>query len=449
MMTAHRRTDKNILWVLAAGFAVAILSLLGSGFLGIEAMTTTERRSEALLAQHRISARLIDEIQGEEAGLSGLFYTLAASPLRADRRELLARLDAIEEDVNHTLQAAREGSNIQRWAGAKAAVERFIAEVRRVLDRSVEDRLGEPPASLYRAHEALVTEIAHLVSAKYDAAVEQEAAESAGQRVQLRRALALVGIALALAILCAVATVRVALNAFRRAEWQAGELSRLSGHVLDTQEQMLHRFSRELHDEFGQSLTAIEANLAAVPAESPEVVSRIEDCTLLIKDLMGNVRELSQLLRPSALDDFGLAPSLQLLADSFSQRTGILIERHLEFQGRLPGETETHLYRIAQEALTNVARHSGASRVVMLLREADGVLRLELADNGNGLKAQGSSSRRSKAQGGLGLAGMRERMRVAGGELRVRSGPNGVTVVAEVELDEPRQAQIHPSLVSG
>jgi signal transduction histidine kinase len=242
-----------------------------------------------------------------------------------------------------------------------------------------------------------------------------------------------------------VITVRVAVRMFRRTEWQARELSRLSGHVLETQEQMLHRFARELHDEFGQSLTAIEANLAAVPVASPEVSSRIEDCSLLVKDLMSNVRELSQLLRPSTLDDFGLKPSLQLLAESFAQRTGISINSRLDFSGRVPGEIETHLFRIAQEALTNVARHSKATRVDLSLEKRGGVLRLSIADNGGGIKSKPKPDR-----GGLGLAGMRERMRVAGGQLEVRSDSQGVTVVAEVALDEAAQrAETHPSLVGG
>jgi signal transduction histidine kinase len=149
-----------------------------------------------------------------------------------------------------------------------------------------------------------------------------------------------------------------------------------------------------------------------------------------VKDAIGTVRELSQLLRPSTLDDFGLASSLQWLAESFAQRTQIAIEPNLAFEGRLQGDIETHLFRIAQEALTNVVRHSGATSATVSLLEDNGRLRLSVADNGRGLPAGKSASSR----GGFGLIGMRERMRAAGGLLRVQSGGSGVTVIAEVPL---------------
>jgi signal transduction histidine kinase len=151
------------------------------------------------------------------------------------------------------------------------------------------------------------------------------------------------------------------------------------------------------------------------------------------------VRELSQLLRPSTLDDFGLASSLQWLAESFAQRTQIAIEPKLTFEGRLQGDIETHLFRIAQEALTNVVRHSGATSATVSLFEDNGRLHLAVADNGRGLPAGRASVSRGGSSGGFGLIGMRERMRAAGGLLKVQSGGggaggSGVTVIAEVPL---------------
>jgi signal transduction histidine kinase len=399
-----------------------------------------ERQSEVLLAQHRYSTQLIDEIQSEKAGLSSLFYALVAGPRPVDRPDLLARLGSIQHDVHKTLESARNEATAAEWAGAKVAVERYLAEVKVLLASGS----AEVPLSLYRTHEDLVSAIAQLVSANYQTTIEHEGRGSSEHRAQLTRALALLAMALLLAIICAASTIGGAVRMFRRAEWQARELSRLSGHVIDTQERMLHRFSRELHDEFGQSLTAIEANLAAVPAESPEVAARLEDCSLLVKDLMSNVREFSQLLRPSTLDDFGLTTSLQWLAESFSQRTGINVASRLNFAGRLAGDIETHMFRIAQEALTNVAKHSKATEIELVLEDRDGVLRLTIADNGGGMASKANRTP------GLGLAGMRERMTVAGGKLEVRSDSRGVTVMAEVKLDEAAQrAEAYPSLVGG
>lgn len=436
-MTAQRR----VLWVLAAGFAITILLLLSSAWFSVQAVDAVETQSELLLAQHRFSTQVIDEIQGEKAGLSGLFHALVAGPSPVDRPKLLTRLAAIEKDVHRTLESARNEAPSERWGEVKIAVEEYIAEVKRLIASGS----AEIPPSLYRSYGSLVTAVAQLVSANYQTTIEHEGRESSAHRGQLRSALALLVTALVLAIICAAATVGVAVRMFRRAEWQARELSRLSGHVLDTQEQMLHRFSRELHDEFGQSLTAIEANLAAVPAQSPEVAARIEDCSLLVKDLMSNVREFSQLLRPSTLDDFGLTTSVQWLAESFAQRTGIDVVSRLEFSGRLSGEIETHLFRIAQEGLTNVAKHSKATQVQLTLEERRGVLRLTIADDGGGI-----GSKANQGSGGLGLAGMRERMRVAGGKLVIRSDARGLTVLAEVNLDEAAQRpEAYPSLVGG
>ncbi|MBM3741045.1 MAG: histidine kinase, partial [Acidobacteria bacterium] len=175
------------------------------------------------------------------------------------------------------------------------------------------------------------------------------------------------------------------------------------------------------------------------------VAARVEDCSLLVKDLITSVREFSQVLRPSMLDDFGLRPSLQRLAESFAQRTGINVDLRTEFEGRLGGETETHLYRIAQEALTNVARHSGATSVQISLEKSRGMVRLTVADNGKGFPRAPEEGRK-----GLGLAGMRERMRVAGGTLNVRSDSKGAAIVAEVKLDEAtRREQANPSFVGG
>lgn len=149
--------------------------------------------------------------------------------------------------------------------------------------------------------------------------------------------------------------------------------------------------------------------------------ARIDDCLRLVDESMTNVRELSQLLRPTILDDFGLDAGLRWLADRFRDRTGIEVGYQSEFDGRLPDETETHLFRIVQEALTNVARHSGATRVTIHLRAENDVIRLTLSDNGSGLKQERSGS--------MGLSGMRARARSAGGELKLTSEPGaGVTI---------------------
>jgi two-component system sensor histidine kinase UhpB len=450
-----RRLDRNIVWVLVGGFSLTILLLLGAGYSGMQARDVIEQSHVSLRERHRLITRVIDEIQNEEAGLPIFFFSLVGSPAPPGEAVLRARLVGIERDVRVTLAAARASSGPEPWMGVTASTERFITEVRRVLaDPSI--RPGRD-GRLFRAHEDLVTSLSALVSDADARMGDESRRDQQHGEARVARAGALLAVGVLAAIACAFATVAIALHMFRRTEWQARELARLSAHVLETQEQILQRFSHELHDELGQTLTAIEANLAALPASTPDAALRKEDSVLLVKDAICTVRELSQLFRPSTLDDFGLASSLQWLAESFAQRTQIAVEPKLAFDGRLQGDVETHLFRIAQEALTNVARHSGATSAIVTLLEDNGRLRLLVADNGRGLPA-GLPAGKSSARSGFGLIGMRERMRAAGGLLRVTSGAaaaatnssgtgnngsgsggqaivyRGVTVIAEVPL---------------
>lgn len=430
-----RRLDRNIVWVLVGGFSLTILLLIGAGFMGMQARDDIERSHASLRERHRHITRVIDEIQSDEAGLNNLFYAIVAAPASRNDALLLSRLAGIEQDVRMTLAAARESTGPEPWAGVTSATEAFIVEVKRVLDEPGTSVVDGHEQRLYHAHEALVTALSALVSDAEKRMGEESQRDEQNGRDRIARAGMLLAIGVVSSFLCAIATIGIALHMFHRAEWQARELARLSAHVLETQEQILRRFSHELHDELGQTLTAIEANLAALPAPTNEAALRKEDSVLLVKDAIGTVRELSQLLRPSTLDDFGLASSLQWLVESFAQRTQIAVEPKLSFEGRLQGDVETHLFRIAQEALTNVARHSGATSATVSLLEDNGRLRLSVADNGRGLPAGRSGSSRD----GFGLIGMRERMRAAGGLLRVQSGGSGsggtgVTVIAEVPL---------------
>jgi signal transduction histidine kinase len=189
--------------------------------------------------------------------------------------------------------------------------------------------------------------------------------------------------------------------------------------MLESQETAARRFSHELHDELGQSLAAIKANVTALDSAAPPDPGRLEDCRRLIDEAIQNVRELSHLLRPTILDDFGLDAGIRWLAERFGQRTGIEVDYKSSFNGRLPDETETHLFRIVQEALTNIARHSGATRVAIALDRKGSRVHLTVKDNGHGFNGNRSD--------GLGLVGMRARAQSIGGELTIDSS-DGVAI---------------------
>jgi signal transduction histidine kinase len=420
-----KQSDEGDVRILAFGFALTILVLLGAAYMAIQAIDQGDQRMMSLSQEQQITDKLIYEIQGEEAGLSKIFDSIKDARSPAGRAELLGKLTSIEADIERTFGSTTARADAERWLPVRIAVERFVAGLRGALDGPS----GATAESLDASHEILVKELATLVSANYQNAIAAIAEEHGHRRDRLRFALLLLAAGVFLAVVCAIKTIQKTNQVVRRARWQARELSRLSGHVLESQESVVRKLSRELHDEFGQTLSAIEANLAALNPVTPEQSSRIEDCMLLVQDAMGNVRELSQLLRPSILDDFGLAPGLRWLADSFQQRTGLEVTTRIEFEGRLTDETETHLFRIAQESLTNVMRHAAAKHVELSLQVNDSRVVLTIADDGTGL-----SSRNGRT--GFGLMGMRERMRAAAGELHIRSTPHGVTIVGEVPIDQ-------------
>jgi signal transduction histidine kinase len=205
--------------------------------------------------------------------------------------------------------------------------------------------------------------------------------------------------------------------------------------MLENQEATARRFSHELHDELGQSLSAIKTNLTALGSGSNGHGARLNDCLHLVDEAIGNVREMSHLLRPTILDDFGLEAGVRWLAEGFSARTNIPVHVRSAYSGRLPDETETHLFRIAQEALTNVARHAGAKNVEIKLEAQNAEVFLSIQDDGCGLPAHLRNGAPSKD--GLGLIGMRARARSEGGDMVVRSRPGeGVHIEVRIPIRE-------------
>jgi len=234
--------------------------------------------------------------------------------------------------------------------------------------------------------------------------------------------IALAGLAVGVTI---ATTCAVVLTAFRTSlARREHDLRALSASLMSAQEEERRRLSRELHDEFGQSLTAVNAYLWLIErqgAQDTEAMhARAKEARQVIAKTLSAMRELSQLLRPSVLDEFGLVPSLEEHLKIFSQRYEIATSlTTVGLPDRLPADMETALYRITQEALTNVARHARASAVRVALAAEGGRLLLEIVDDGVGFPADGT--RRT----GIGLIGIRERAHALGGTLTVSSGSGG------------------------
>jgi signal transduction histidine kinase len=202
--------------------------------------------------------------------------------------------------------------------------------------------------------------------------------------------------------------------------------------VVEAQELERGRLARELHDETGQALTSILLGLKSIRSARNEADADKAEADLrgLIVQALQDVRRLAVELRPTALDDFGLAAAVERLAETFEERTGIRTALQANFpDGRLPMETETVLYRIVQEALTNVIKHAGAERVSIVLTQRDGGVRAVVEDDGRGFAAD------DVRDDALGVVGMRERVALVGGTLEVESAPGaGTTLAAYVPL---------------
>jgi signal transduction histidine kinase len=212
-----------------------------------------------------------------------------------------------------------------------------------------------------------------------------------------------------LLVLVAVGTLVLVLGEDRIAlEQRSAQLEQLSMLLLRAQEEERRRIARELHDETGQLLTALKIEL--------DLEGRRESSARVVQ-VLNQIRNVSELLRPRALDDLGLVPAMRAMVEDFSHRTHIPVTMEADDTQGWPPEAALTLYRVAQEALTNVARHSGAAQAWVRLAREGGEYRLVIEDDGKGLK--------SGLTPHLGLLGMRERIAAAGGTLQLVAATRG------------------------
>ncbi len=218
------------------------------------------------------------------------------------------------------------------------------------------------------------------------------------------------------------------------------EFQRLPAMVLRAQEEERKRIARELHDETSQALTSVIVGLKALEkAENPcSAHEGVSGLRATVSETLDAVHRMAVELRPSALDELGLVPALRGYVKEYSRQHGIQVElQTIGLKGRLPAEVEIATYRVVQEALTNAAKYSEASRVTVRLSADDATLMATVRDQGRGFDLQKVS--RSK-DGGLGLFGMKERMSLLSGELVILTAPGaGTTISARVPLNGARE----------
>ncbi|MGB2845452.1 MAG: sensor histidine kinase, partial [Candidatus Aminicenantaceae bacterium] len=213
------------------------------------------------------------------------------------------------------------------------------------------------------------------------------------------------------------------------------ELRNLAAHLQSAREEERTLIAREIHDELGQALTALKMDLSLLTSKLPKyqkpLLSRAKSMTSLLDETIQTVKKLYTELRPSMLDDLGLAAAIEWQTEEFQSRTGIKCEVKIEpKEPILDKESSTAIFRIFQEALTNVARHTDASEIKVNLTEKAKVLELRVRDNGGGITGEKIHDPQS-----YGLIGIRERAQFLGGEAKIIGVQNrGTTIAVSIPL---------------
>jgi signal transduction histidine kinase len=422
-----RITERNVLWGLILGFGLVVILLGLAGLVAVRDSRAIRQSATKLAKDQVLIARLLHEVQAQEDALALGLHRLTRDSTTEDRANRLKELELADKALANLAQQAGGTPQAEMWNRLASATQAFTQIATPTIARSgpIPENVLE---SLFTSHDGVVRIIHDLVLISTQHLTEVDEQMNRQLRDLADDSTVLLSTCFFLAALFAVATIAFVRKSIRRIEWQRDELSRVSWHMLQTQEETARRFSHELHDELGQSLAAVRANLTSKNNDEPE--ARKADCVHLVDEAIANVRELSQLLRPVILDDFGLDTGLRWLTEKFGQRVRVNVDYESSLAGRLHSDSETHLFRIAQEALTNIARHSEATRVNITLQAEVAIVRLVIADNGKGIQPD-----RQESSSNLGLIGMRARARECGGTLELQAVmPNGLRIVAEVPL---------------
>lgn len=298
---------------------------------------------------------------------------------------------------------------------------------------------------LHRREEVLA--LAREIETLNDISYEDQRAEIVRRRAEFRQGLlTLLWQSLVLGVIVTVIVVRQLRVLERRAEEQrvfAEEAERrmreLSQEIVATQEEERRKLSRELHDQVGQMLTGLRMSLGRIERAGRDGAGdrfhpSLQDARGIVDDLTAMVRDLASGLRPSMLDDLGLAPALEWLGRDVSRRSGMPVDVSVDARvNDLPDAHRTCAYRVVQEALTNVVRHARASRAGVVVRREAGGVRIEVRDDGIGLPRGAETGERT----GLGLRGLEERVKELAGSVHIGSGRgSGTTVTVHLPISE-------------
>jgi PAS domain S-box-containing protein len=214
----------------------------------------------------------------------------------------------------------------------------------------------------------------------------------------------------------------------------------LSSRLLQLQDDERRRLARDLHDSVGQILAALSMNISIVQAQSdkldPYGVRAVSENAHLVQQVSTEIRTISHLLHPPLFEELGLIPALRWYVDGFSERSKIKVDLEVPSDfDRLPTETELAIFRIIQECLTNIHRHSGSATAQINIRHEDGHLVVKIVDHGKGIPNEKRLELTTSGRSGVGFSGMRERLRHLGGTLQINSDGDGTVIKAILKVN--------------
>ena len=218
----------------------------------------------------------------------------------------------------------------------------------------------------------------------------------------------------------------------------------LSARLLKVQDEERRRLARELHDSVGQILAALSMNISAVQSQSHKLDSQgaaaVAENAQLLEQVSREIRTISHLLHPPLLEIAGLASAIRWYVDGFSERSKIKVDLEIPSDfGRLPDDVELAVFRITQECLTNIHRHSGSATAAIRIQQEGNRLTVQVRDDGKGIPPEKQWELVESSRGGVGFGGMRERVRQLGGTLKIQSDGTGTVIIATLQIDTGRQ----------
>src|SRR5580692_9942838 len=436
--------------VLSIGFGGLIAFILAAGIgtlVLLERVRTDDTRiRQAFLGRLRALEQIRSEIYLSGTDMRDFLLSPGEGGVEATRKDIVAieaktraALDVYARSVDPAEQDAFQAlrSEIDEWFQVFQTAFHWTPRERERLRAAFFDEQVVPRRITMLQ---IADRIAEINELGLNRAEERLAASAESLRLSLYVTF---GIALLGGMMLAIATTALTLRLEREVERRRADLQGLSARLVRAQEDERRTLARELHDEVGQSLSAImmEAGSAEAAPNAGEIRRRVASIASIAEKTLNVVRDLALLLRPSMLDDFGLVPALNWHAREMSKRTGLNVRISAgDIADDLPDEHTTCIYRVVQEALNNSARHASARNLrVVVKNERDRVV-FSVRDDGSGFD--------KRFVRGLGLLGMEERVRRLGGRLHIDSEMGrGTTISAELPLPEMVRTA-HTPLVS-